>query len=126
MMGALGPNRELRMLGEATFLLSFTADDCDVYHVADFMRPSGWRFNGQQYPNALHMAVTRPQTQPGVVDAFTSDLAEAVAYARAHADEPPVSAAIYGGVPGGMTLEAEEFMRATMAQLLDAMQGVPA
>ena len=28
----------------------------------------GWRFNGQQYPNAIHMAVTRPQTQPGVVE----------------------------------------------------------
>ena len=28
------------------------------------MRTRGWRFNGQQYPNALHMAVTRPQTQP--------------------------------------------------------------
>ena len=28
----------------------------------------GWRFNGQQYPNAIHMAVTRPQTQPGVAE----------------------------------------------------------
>ena len=41
----------------------------------------GWRFNGQQYPNAMHMAVTRPQTQPGVVEAFAADLAEAVPYA---------------------------------------------
>ena len=43
--------------------------------------PAGWRFNGQQYPNAIHMAVTRPQTQPGVAEAFATDLAEAVAYA---------------------------------------------
>ena len=49
------------------------------------MRRRGWRFNGQQYPNALHMAVTRPQTQPGVVEAFAADLAEAVDYAREHA-----------------------------------------
>ena len=48
------------------------------------MRPTGWRFNGQQYPNAIHMAVTRPQTQPGVVEAFAADLDEAVAYAREH------------------------------------------
>ena len=46
----------------------------DIYHVNDFMRTRGWRFNGQQYPNALHMAVTRPQTQPGVADAFATDL----------------------------------------------------
>ena len=45
------------------------------------MRLRGWRFNGQQYPNAIHMAVTRPQTQPGVVEQFAADLAEAVAYA---------------------------------------------
>src|SRR5207247_11426931 len=117
---------ELRLLGDPTFLFSFTADEFDVYHVNDFMRPRGWRFNGQQYPNALHMAVTRPQTQPGVVEAFAGDLADAVAYAKEHAGEPAASAAIYGGVPGGMTLEAEEFMRATMAQILDSMQSVPA
>ena len=53
------------------------------------MSRRGWRFNGQQYPNAIHMAVTRPQTQPGVVEAFDGDLAEAVAYARERGDEPP-------------------------------------
>ena len=42
----------------------------------------GWRFNGQQYPNGIHMAVTRPQTQPGVVETFAADLAEAVPYAH--------------------------------------------
>ena len=56
---------ELRILGQPTFLFSFTSDEFDIYLVNDFMRTRGWRFNGQQYPNALHMAVTRPQTQPG-------------------------------------------------------------
>ncbi len=68
-----------------TFLFSFTSDEFDIYHVNDFMRERGWRFNGQQYPNALHMAVTRPQTQPGVAEAFAADLADAVAYAVEHA-----------------------------------------
>ena len=67
--------------GNPTFLFSFTSDEFDIYHVNDFMRQRGWRFNGQQYPNALHMAVTRPQTQPGVAEAFAADLAEAVGYA---------------------------------------------
>ena len=73
---------ELRILGHPTFLFSFTSDQFDIYHVNDFMRERGWRFNGQQYPNALHMAVTRPQTQPGVAETFATDLAEAVDYAR--------------------------------------------
>jgi hypothetical protein len=94
--------------------------------VNDAMKERGWRFNGLQYPNALHMAVTRPQTQPGVADAFTDDLAAAVDYARAHADDEPKSAAVYGGVPGGMTPEAEGFVKSVMAQILDAQQDVPA
>ena len=70
------------------------SDEFDVYHVNDFMRPKGWRFNGQQYPNALHMAVTRPQTQPGVAEAFATDLAAAVEYAKEHkAGEPAAVAA---------------------------------
>ena len=83
-----------------------------MYHVNDFMRLRGWRFNGQQYPNALHMAVTRPQTQPGVADAFATDLADAVVYAqRAQATRRPESGAIYGGVAGGMTDEADAFIK---------------
>src|SRR3954454_5311109 len=107
MQDAVRSHPELRMLGTPTFLFSFTSDEFDVYHIADFMRPRGWRFNGQQYPNALHMAVTRPNTQPGVVETFASDLAEAVAYANEHKDETPKSTPIYGGVAGGLTDEAD-------------------
>jgi sphinganine-1-phosphate aldolase len=126
MQDAVRAHPELRLLGTPTFLFAFTSDEFDVYHVNDFMKERGWRFNGLQYPNALHMAVTRPQTQPGVVDAFAADLGDAVAYAREHAGEAPQSAAIYGGVPGGMTPEAEGFVRDVMAQILDAQQDVPA
>jgi hypothetical protein len=85
----------------------------------------GWRFNGQQYPNAIHMAVTGPQTQDGVVESFTGDLAEAVEYAKAKGDEPAASAAIYGSVPGGITDEADEFIRQVMADMMDHQQDVP-
>jgi sphinganine-1-phosphate aldolase len=117
---------ELRLLGEPTFLFAFTSEEFDIYHVNDEMKRRGWRFNGLQYPNALHMAVTRPQVQPGVVEKFADDLAAAVAYAHDHQDQPAESAAIYAGVPGGLTIEAETFIRTVMAQLLDAQQGVPA
>ncbi len=116
---------QLRILGNPTFLFSFTSDEFDIYHLNDFMRERGWRFNGQQYPNALHMAVTRPQTQPGVVETFAVDLAEAVAYATAHAAEAPRSGAVYGGVAGGMTDEADDFIRMMMGQMMDAQQSIP-
>jgi sphinganine-1-phosphate aldolase len=115
---------ELRILGEPTFLFAFTSEEFDIYHLNDEMKRRGWRFNGLQYPNALHMAVTRPQTQPGVVDAFGSDLDDAVAYARERGDLRAESAALYGGVPGGLNVEADEMIRAVMAQLMDAQQSV--
>jgi sphinganine-1-phosphate aldolase len=88
---------ELRLLGDPTFCFSFTSDEFDVYHVNDFMKRRGWRFNGQQYPSAIHMCVTGPQTRPGVVERFGADLAEAVAYARRPDQPVPRSGALYGG-----------------------------
>jgi glutamate/tyrosine decarboxylase-like PLP-dependent enzyme len=126
MQAAVRSHPQLRLLGRPTFLFAFTADEFDIYHVNDEMRRRGWRFNGLQYPNALHMAVTRPQTQPGVVERFAQDLAAAVAYAEANKDRPAESAAVYGGVPGGLNLEAEGFIRNVMAQVMDAQQTVPA
>jgi sphinganine-1-phosphate aldolase len=125
MQEAVRSHPELRMMGRPTFLFSFTSDTFDVYHVNDFMRPRGWRFNGQQYPNALHMAVTRPQTQPGVAEAFAADLADAVVYARSHRSEPAKSGAIYGGVAGGFTAEADDFIKAVMADMMDEQQAIP-
>jgi hypothetical protein len=125
MQSAVTSHPELRLVGKPTFLFSFTSDAFDIYQVNDFMRTRGWRFNGQQYPNALHMAVTRPQTQPQVVSEFAADLDDAVAYAKQHAGEAPRSGAIYGGVAGGMTEEADEFIRAVMADMLDAQSSIP-
>jgi glutamate/tyrosine decarboxylase-like PLP-dependent enzyme len=125
MQATVRSHPELRILGKPTFLFSFTSDEFDIYHVNDFMRGRGWRFNGQQYPNALHMAVTRPQTQKGLTDTFATDLGEAVAYAHEHVDDAPASGAIYGGVVGGMNAEADEFIRMVMGDMMDAQQAIP-
>jgi hypothetical protein len=125
MQEAVRSHPELRIMGAPSFLFSFTSDEFDIYHVNDFMRPKGWRFNGQQYPNGLHMAVTRPQTQPGVVEAFANDLAAAVEYAKEKGHEPAASGAIYGGVAGGMNDEADDFIRMVMSQMLDEQQSLP-
>jgi glutamate/tyrosine decarboxylase-like PLP-dependent enzyme len=125
MQEAVRSHSELRIMGEPTFLFAFTSDEFDIYHVNDEMKKRGWRFNGLQYPNALHMAVTRPQTQPGVVETFAEDLNAAVAYARERGDEPAESSAVYGGVPGGLNADAEEMIRGVMTQLMDSQQAVP-
>ena len=126
MQEAVRSHPELLIMGEPTFLFAFRSDEFDIYHVNDEMKRRGWRFNGLQYPNAIHMAVTRPQTQPGIVDEFASDLEAAVAYAREKGDEPAESSAVYGGVPGGLNTDAEEMIRGVMTQLMDSQQAVPA
>jgi glutamate/tyrosine decarboxylase-like PLP-dependent enzyme len=127
MQDAVRSHPELQIMGSPTFCFSFRSEEFDIYHVADAMKPKGWRFNGQQYPNAIHMAVTRPQTQAGVVGAFAEDLDDAVEYAKKKTalGEPAESAAVYGGIPGGLTTEAAEFIEGFMAQMLDTQQSVP-
>jgi glutamate/tyrosine decarboxylase-like PLP-dependent enzyme len=127
MIDVVRSHPQLRIMGNPTFCFSFTSDDFDIYHVADFMRPRGWRFNGQQYPNAIHMAVTRPQTRPGVVAEFAADLAEAVQHARqrAAAGAVPELGAIYGGVPGGVTAGVEQFIVSMMDSYLDRWSALP-
>lgn len=116
---------ELRIIGDPTFCFSFTSDEFDIYHVNDHLLERGWRLNGQQYPNAVHMAVTRPQTLPGVVERFGTDLADAVAHARAKGDEPAFSGAIYGGAAGGFDDEAQGFIESVLEGMMDEMQAVP-
>ena len=118
MMDVVRSHPELRIMGEGTraptFCFSFTSDEFDIYHLVDFLGPKGWRFNGQQYPNAIHMAVTRPQTRAGVVETFAADLAEAVDYAKEQAGQParrPSPAPIYGGVAGGLDQATERLHR---------------
>ena len=125
MQGAVREHPSLRMMGKPSFLFSFTSDEFDIYLVNDFLRTRGWRMNGQQYPNALHMAVTRPQTQPGVVERWQEDLADAVAYALTHKDEPPKSGAIYGGVAGGSSEESDAIIKFFMADMMDKQSSIP-
>jgi glutamate/tyrosine decarboxylase-like PLP-dependent enzyme len=126
MQQAVRSHPSLRILGAPSFLFSFTSDEYDVYLVNDFLRQRGWRMNGQQYPNAIHMAVTRPQTQPGVTETWAVDLADAVDYALAHRGDAAKSGAIYGGVAGGMSEDADLFIKAVMADMMDQQSSVPA
>jgi glutamate/tyrosine decarboxylase-like PLP-dependent enzyme len=120
MQKAVTRHPELRLMGTPTFCFSFTSDEFDIYHVNDFMKEKGWRFNGQQYPSALHMCVTGPQTQPGVVERFDKDLQEAVAYAKNPPESVPKSGALYGGQ--GTRAMAEDVDLGMVRELLIAYQ----
>ena len=115
---------ELKMMGKPTFCFSFTSDQFDIYHLNDFMKERGWRFNGQQYPNAIHMCVTRPQTQPGVVERFAKDLADAIPYALDPPNETPISAAIYGGLPKDVP-GVQDMVMGMLFKYLDQCQDLP-
>ncbi len=124
MMDAVREHPELTLLGTPTFLFSIASTEFEIYHVNDLLRTRGWRLNGQQYPNAIHMAVTRPQTQPGVVERWARDLADAVAYAKEKGFEPAQSGSIYGGVAGGSTSEVDEIVKFFMADMMDKQMGL--
>ena len=88
---------ELILIGDSTFIISFYSDEIDVFHVNDFMKTKGWRFNVLQLPPALHFCVTMPQVETrGVAAALTSDLKEAVAYARSKHGTVADTTALYG------------------------------
>jgi len=125
MQDAVRSHSELKLLGSPTFLFAIASDELDIYLVNDALRERGWRMNGLQYPDAIHMCVTRPQTQPGVVDSWSDDLAAAVQYAKDHHGEPAASGAIYGGVPGGVTPDVADFIEIVMADMMDHHQGLP-
>ena len=112
---------ELEVIGDPTFLVAFRSPELNIYHVNDHLIARGWRLNALHLPPALHFCVTRPNTAPGVAEAFLSDLGEAVVYARHPAREEPKSGALYGlgGTPAGDAILDTLFTAA-----LDAMYEV--
>jgi len=112
---------ELEVIGDPTFLVAFRARDLDIYHVNDHLIEKGWRLNALQLPPALHFCVTRPNTAPGVAEAFIGDLREAVEYAKHPSRPSPRSGALYGlgGSPAG-----NEILDTLFAAALDAMYEV--
>lgn len=112
---------ELEVIGDPTFLVAFRARDLDIFHVNDHLIEKGWRLNALQLPPALHFCVTRPNTAPGVADAFVADLRDAVEYAKRPDLPAPRSGALYGlgGTPAG-----NEVLDTLFAAALDAMYEV--
>ena len=112
---------ELQVIGKPTFLVAFRSPDLNIYHVNDHLIEKGWRLNALQLPAALHFCVTRPNTAPGVAEAFLDDLRDAVEYAKHPARAQPKSGALYGL---GGTPEGNEVLETLFTAALDAMYEV--
>jgi glutamate/tyrosine decarboxylase-like PLP-dependent enzyme len=113
---------DLCVLGDPFFNVAFTttADSgLDIFHVNDFLASRRWRLNGLQQPAAVHFCITRPNTQPGVIESFADDLVAAIEYARDKVGTAAKSGAFYAG---GVTREQVE---SGMAWWLDATQALP-
>ena len=88
---------ELTVIGDPLWVIAFASDAVNVYEVMAQMAARGWSLNGLHHPPAVHIAVTLRHTQPGVAEAFLSDLVAAVDAARTAGTEPQTgSAPMYG------------------------------
>ena len=109
---------ELEVIGDPLFLVAFKpAADLDIYLINDSLIAQGWRMIALQYPPALHFCVTRPNTAPGLAEAFLEALRSGVAYATENKGKKARSGAVYGF--GGTSL-GTEMVKFTMVRVLDA------
>jgi glutamate/tyrosine decarboxylase-like PLP-dependent enzyme len=123
---AVRAHPELALIGDSRFMAAFRAnpdvdEPIDIFHVNDSLIASGWRMNGLQLPPALHFCITKPNTQPGVTEAFAADLTTAVAYASQPPTALPRSGSMYGS--GGRAVDADRAV-AGMTAWLDAVHEV--
>ena len=113
---------ELTLIGDPTFVISFRSEDIDVFHVNDFMKTKGWRFNVLQLPPALHFCVTLPQTEvPDIAGRMVADLKEGVEYAKTKAGTTAETTALYG-LAG--TLEGNQAVNEILCGAFDLMYSI--
>jgi sphinganine-1-phosphate aldolase len=113
---------ELTIIGEPTFVISFRSDDIDVFHVNDFMKTRGWRFNILQLPPALHFCVTMPQTEvPDIAGRLVSDIKEGVEYAKTKIGTTAETTALYG-LAG--TIEGNQAVNEILCGAFDLMYSI--
>eukprot|EP00088_Acartia_fossae_P057479 TRINITY_DN6706_c0_g1_i2.p1 TRINITY_DN6706_c0_g1~~TRINITY_DN6706_c0_g1_i2.p1 ORF type:complete len:484 (+),score=119.67 TRINITY_DN6706_c0_g1_i2:240-1691(+) len=58
-------------------VVAFTSDKFNVYSLSDALKARGWALNALQFPECVHLCVTRLHTEAGVADKFVRDVREA-------------------------------------------------
>ena len=119
LMAGIAAMPELSILGNPVMnVFAFTADEVDVFSLADRIDAMGWRINRKNQPDSLHMIAT-PNHAP-VVGEFLADLGEALAAERAHPHQGETrrSAMLYGGAENiGASQDATELAYSRLERL---------
>jgi|TARA_B110000208_G_C11669424_1_gene394633 sphinganine-1-phosphate aldolase len=69
----------IKVMGDPkAMVVAFESSSLNVYRIADKMSHLGWSINSLQRPSSVHICVTYPTTQDGVVDKFLTDLRDCV------------------------------------------------
>src|SRR4030043_1614206 len=55
-------------------LIAFTSENHDIFVIADMMEEKGWHLDRQQFPDSLHLTISRGNVE--TVDQFINDLKE--------------------------------------------------
>ena len=86
----------LRVLGTpAIGVFAYTADDLEIFAIADAMETRGWHVDRQQRPDCLHLMIN--PNHAAIVEDYLRDLADSVAFVRAHPEVGSQgNAALYG------------------------------
>ncbi len=125
MQDAVRSHPQLRIVGRPTFLFSFTSDDFDIYHVNDFMRTTRVAVQRTAVSQCPAHGGHPPPDATGRGRRVRSRSGRRGRLRRRARGDAAQSGAIYGGVAGGMTDDADEFIRAVMADMLDAQSVIP-
>ncbi len=97
----------------------------DIFSVADRLEKRGWLVDRQQHPSSIHCTVTAHHRS--IVDRYLADLAECVAFARAHPElRASGNAAMYGMMA---KIPARGLVRQSVGKVMERMYrpggGVP-
>lgn len=93
---AIGEISELKILGDALWVVALGSDELDIYQILDRLTARGWSLNGLHKPACIHLCVTLRHTQEGVAERFIQDLKQAVAETKSQPNAEGGMAPIYG------------------------------
>lgn len=112
----------LKIIGsQHTTIVTWTsaAPWADVYAIADQLEDKGWHIDRQQHPACVHLTVTANHLP--VVDDYLKDLAESVAYVKAHPEvKSRGNAAMYGMMA---KVPVRAMVRSAVQKVMEGMYG---
>ena len=87
---------DVQVLGDPLFVIAFRSETLNVYQILQAMAERGWILNGLHLPPSVHLCVTLRHTEPGVKEAWLSDLQASIEAVRRDPRAPQGVGPVYG------------------------------